>query len=848
MVMHIEDALPQVAVRELCAFAAKAGDLDLRFTPAPTAREGLAGHQLVVGRRAPGYRAELPLSGTYQNRLRVRGRADGHDPQRHCLEEIKTHKGDLALQPANHRALHWAQAKVYGWLLCQTEGLAELEVALVYLDIGSQQETRFSERCSAAALQAEFDRLCARYIGWAEAEAAHRARRDEGLRHLPFVHGQMRAGQRTLAEHSYHAARRGRCLLAQAPTGIGKTLGTLYPMLKAMPPAAAATATPAAPSAQAASPTPQVQPTSQVQPTPQAQPTLQPQPAPGLDKLYCLSAKGSGRQMAVQALAGLRQHSPALPLRVLELVARDTACVHPDRACHGESCPLAQGFYDKLPGARQAAVDQARHHAQVLDQDSVRTTALAHALCPYYLAQELVRWADVVVGDVNYQFDGSALLHALQQANGWRVGLLVDEAHNLVDRARAMYSAQLPQGDVRALCTAAPAPLRPAFKRLQRAWQAHNKALAESGGALADAQPDARPDAQAGAYSVLPALPERWFSALQELVLAIGEHLAEQQAPGRSTDAAGQRLAPDPALMAFYFDALQFSRLAETFGPHSMLDSTARTGLRGRIDSTLAIRNLVPAPFLAPRFEAAHCSVLFSATLNPPQFYSDTLGLPADTAWLDVPGPFRAEQLDVRVLAHIPLRYSARSRSLVPLADTLAAQFAQRPGNYLAFFSSFDHLAQVQATLAQRHPGLPHWVQTRKMDDTARQAFVGRFTEHSQGIGFAVLGGLFGEGIDLPGKRLIGAFIATLGLPQINPVNEQMRQRMQDAFGNGYAYTYLYPGLRKVVQAAGRVIRTPEDEGTVLLIDERFNQPEVRALLPGWWRVQRQTPAEPDPV
>jgi DNA excision repair protein ERCC-2 len=745
----------RVAVRALCEFTAKQGDLDLRFTPSPTALEGIAGHATVTARRSNGYEREVTLEGRYGS-LHVRGRADGYDPGKNRLEEIKTYRGDLDRQPDNHRHLHWAQAKVYGWLLCEARYLQTLDIALVYFDVVTQKETLLVETFSADDLQSFFEAQCKLFIAWAEQELAHRAERDQALRNLTFPYGEFRSGQRQLAEAVYKAVCTGTHLMAQAPTGIGKTLATLFPQLKAFP-------------------------------------------SQQLDKLFFLTAKTSGRQLALDALKSLS--SDSTPLRVLELIARDKACEHPDKACHGESCPLARGFYDRLAAARADAVTRT-----VLDKATLREVALAHGICPYYLSQELARWADVVVGDYNYYFDLSALLYSLTMLNQWRVGVLVDEAHNLLERGRSMYSAELDLRQIKGLRKTLPTNLKRPFERVLRGWSDLHKH-------------------QADAYRVLSDLPYKLINALQQAVSAITEYMGENPS------------GLDPALLSAYFDAMHFCRLAEEFGEHSLIDCTLVPGLdrNGTKASVLCIRNVLPAPFLAPRIRQARSCVLFSATLAPQRFYADTLGVPLNHVWIDVESPFRAEQLQVRLARNISTRYRDRYASLQPIVDLLAEQYRERPGNYLAFFSSFDYLQQVTALLSEQHPDLPYWEQTRSMQEIARVAFLERFTERSRGIGFAVLGGAFSEGIDLPGKRLIGAFVATLGLPQVNPVNEQMKARMDQLFGAGYDYTYLFPGLQKVVQAAGRVIRTTEDAGTLHLIDDRFAIPQVRRLLPAWW-------------
>ena len=285
-------------------------------------------------------------------------------------------------------------------------------------------------------------------------------------------------------------------------------------------------------------------------------------------------------------------------------------------------------------------------------------------------------------------------------------------------------------------------------------------------------------------------------------------------------------------MLRFYFDALHFQNLLETLGPQSFIDQLTPPQGTG---NALRIRNVVPAPHLQPRITACHTLTLFSATLTPPELHRDLLGLPSDTRVLDVPSPFSSMQLEVHIADHISTRYAQREASLAPMATLMARQYHELPGNYLAFFSSHDYLQRALAAFRAAHPDIPVREQSRSMDEGARADFLAGFGTETRGIAFAVLGGAFGEGIDLPGARLIGAFVATLGLPQVNEVNEKVRDCLQAQFGAGYDYAYLYPGIQKVVQAAGRVIRGVEDRGVVHLIDDRFQQHKIRQLLPAWW-------------
>jgi DNA excision repair protein ERCC-2 len=462
-----------------------------------------------------------------------------------------------------------------------------------------------------------------------------------------------------------------------------------------------------------------------------------------------------------------------------------------------------------------------------------------------------VRWADVLVGDVHHAFDANGQLWGLMQALDWKLAVLVDEAHNLVERARQMYSADLRLGAVQETLAIAPAAVRGSLGALARAMQ---DLVA----------------GQVGAYAAMDAVPDAFVQSLQAAAAALADHFQRQP------------LATGP-LLGFHFELQRFARLVDSLADHSLFDvqidacppmasaaatvaaagpddlfaataetppDVARAGSRpprhlSAADITLSVRNVVPARFLRQRFKAMHTASLFSATLGPPAYAIDLLGLPQDTGWIDVPPAFPAEHLTVRIAHGISTRFVHRTRSLQAVVDLIAAQHDGSPGNYLAFFSSFEYLEQAAGLLARRRPDIPQWGQDRRMDAGARQAFLSRFAPDGRGVGFAVLGGLFAEGVDLPGSRLIGAFVATLGLPPVSPVHEQIRARLDKLFGADNGYADLVPAMQKVVQAAGRILRTPQDRGTLWLLDDRYARAEVLRLLPAGWHPGGQEMSAP---
>ena len=688
--------------------------------------------------------------------MQLSGRADGYHPHKNRLEEIKTHRGDVSRIRPHQRALHRAQLRAYGALLCRQENRKNVELALVYYDTGRDKETVLTETATAGELWQELETLCGLYKAWAEQEEHHRELRDALLAKLRFPFPDFRPRQRQLAETVYKNSVKTGTLLLEAPTGLGKTLGTLFPALMAMP-------------------------------------------AAKQDRLYYLTCRNTARQLALDAVDKLRHAQDELqpwPLRTLELVSKDDACEHPDKACHGESCPLAKGFFDRLPDARAEAVQS----KEPLNQENLAKIAADHDICPYFLAQEMARWCDLIIGDVNRLFDQSALLHGLIRQNNWQASVLVDEAHNLVDRARGMYSVQLEQQRLLKLKKTAPKPVKAALDRTARAWQALIRDHGEQ------AQP-----------VFLATLPAQLLGALQAMVSVITDYLADNP--------------PDLALQEVMFESVAFMKLADSFGDHSLCEFQ-RSG-RGR--ASLTIQNLIPADFLIERFKAAHSVLLFSATLSPGVYYRDLLGLPEDARFTSLPSPFSAGQLKVEFTPGISTRQVHREASLQPVAELIAKQYRTRPGHYLAFFSSFKYAKEVSDALAKQAPDIPQRSQQPGMSAEQRRQFLADFRKPEGSIAFAVLGGVFSEGIDLPGDQLIGAFVATLGLPPFDAWHEILKDRLQQRFGEGYNYTYLIPGLQKVAQAAGRVIRTPDDRGVIWLIDDRFLQPGVNRLLPRWW-------------
>lgn len=758
-----------VTVRDLAAFCHRSGDIDHRFTPSPTGAEGVAGHQRVYRRRPESYRSEYPVEFRHTEgdlQLLLRGRADGYDPGRALVEEIKTCRVNTGQIPEAVTRMHLAQARIYAAIIAGQQGHDEMEVLLTWFNVDSGRETTLSQHYSREELAGFLRESLARFSAWLATLAALRERRDASLSALAFPYGEFRRGQRQIAELVYKCIDQGAQLMVEAPTGIGKTAAALYPALKAL--------------------------------------------ATGKhDRVAYVTAKTVGRRAAEDTLQRFRQ--AGLSLNALSLTAKDSICFSPGKACHGEDCPYARGYYDRLSPALDAAIRRPS-----LGRGDIEGLAREFNVCPYQLGLDLMPWVDLVIADLHYVYSLTALLGGLIQQDARRWTVLLDEAHNLPDRARGMYRAELAKADVMAARRGAPRGLVAALDKVNRA--------------LLALQREQWPEPDHDSRAELPA------DLLQALV--------------GFTAAAGERLARDPAvlhrhpgLLDLYFEVLQFQRLADNWGDDFRFEMSRGSGRQGL---RLRLKCLDPARLLRERQLPLHAVTAFSATLSPPHWMRGALGFDPEAVYHRQPSPFGKDQLEVYLAMGVDTRYNQREASMPLLAATLLAWLRREQGNCIVYFPSYRYLQDCLARMdipGAGEPGRSLWVQRPDLGEAGRQELLALLEERRDVLAFCILGGVFGEGIDLPGERLSSVVIVGVGLPRFNRDTEQLRSWFQRHYGAGFEYAYLYPGMQKVDQALGRVIRHRDDRGRALLIDSRYRERQYRELLPPWWRY-RQWPEE----
>ena len=777
-------------------FVLRRGDLAGRggFSAPGRALAGTRGHQRVQRARPEGYEAEVLIAELVAGEgfeLRISGRMDGVWVVEGCVvvEEIKTVVGK-GLAPGKGRGkrkkrggesqglfgvvaapggvgevvvpdpLHWAQAKVYAAMLARQRGLAVVGVQLSYLDLTTETVTEFRENFPAEELRGLFDVVVGEYLVWAQRQWVWWRTRDASIATLEFPHRGFRPGQRELAVAVYRTIRDGGRLFASAPTGIGKTLSVLFPAAKALGEGR-------------------------------------------VERVFYLTAKTVGRAVAEKALADLR--AVGLRLRAVTLTAREKVCVSDGRPCDVKTCPRAVGYHDRVKAALAAALE-----CEVLDREALGGIAERHQVCAFALALDASRWADVIIGDYNHVFDPSAYLREHFGGEGREFLFLIDEAHNLIDRAREMFSADLTLAEIVAVRRL----VKGALPGCGRALGALERAFARP------LLPEQTETASSGEL-VSRVAPGEWV-ALVERFLEEAERwlVLNEEAAWRE------------ALTQLYFRAHGFVRTVAGFDERFVTIFTPGTEARLRLFC------VDPSRLIAEALERGRAAVFFSATLTPLEFFRDSLGGEAGDRLVQLASPFPPENLVVRVETGIATDFKQRESTYDAVVEALGRFVGERAGNYLVYFPSYKYLAAVTERWREREPQVRLLVQTSGMGEAERAAFLAHFQADNAGtlVGCAVLGGVFGEGIDLVGERLIGVAVVGVGLPQVCLERELIREFYAARGGRGFEFAYQFPGMNRVLQAAGRVIRSETDRGAVLLIDARFAQRRYRELMPEWWR------------
>jgi DNA excision repair protein ERCC-2 len=759
-----------IAVRAMVEHVLRCGDLRFEFGASVGALEGIRAHQRIQRRRPSDYQAEVAVSLEVERpeyHLRIGGRIDGVFRRKDhvIIEEIKTTQTPLPEIEAAPNPVHWGQAQCYAYMLARQENLSDVVVQLTYVHLDSGHLLEMQRRLGFDELARFFDDLLEQYLVWVQRLSCWARERDQSLEQLAFPFDTYRAGQREMAVEVFRTIREGGHMLAQAATGIGKTMAVLYPAVKAL--------------------------------------------GQGhVPKVVFLTARTTGRLAAEAALQTLAQRG--MRLKRVTLTAKEKICFSEQKNCSPEACPFAKGYFDRLNEALNAAFEQ-----DALTREVIETIAEQYQVCPFEFSLELVNWTDCVIGDYNYAFDPTVTLRRLLGEDSGGHALLVDEAHNLVDRAREMFSAQLSKEPMLALRRDLKNDLPRIYRALGRvnAWMAAlRRRCLEADGPLIEKN---APDGLIERLRSFAGAAEKWL---------------------RMNQPASFR----EALLQFYFDVLTFMRIAEQYS-----DAYATISENHGKDVRIKLFCIDPSQPLRGCWGNCRAAVLFSATLTPADYFQSVLGCHTDARRLYLVSPFPHDHLAVFVAERISTFYRQRQDSCLSLSRTIAELVMQRRGHYLLFFPSYEYLGMVLEAFQRDFAHIPTIVQTPAMSESDREGFLAHFTEHVERtlVGFAVMGGIFGEGIDLKGERLTGAVIVGVGLPGIGPERELIRDYYDRSLGFGFEFAYQYPGINRVLQAAGRVIRSETDRGVVLLIDQRYGRRPYKALLPQWWRLRPVPPS-----
>lgn len=771
----------ELSVAELCEAAFLGGHIDSRRPPANLkVRERV--YAELYARHGATYHGEVELSNTTklgEIYFHVTGRADGIQLNNgvFTVDEIKTVK-DRRFASGIFDERHSAELCAYSYFLCRSRQLDGVVARTVYYDIENNDISSAEQYLSEEYLGQVYRELLQR-IYWRASLMRNRIRdRLPTLTAMRFPYGTLRESQEEMIRECYRDIKHGMRLFCQAPTGIGKTVSTLYPAVKCIGEGV-------------------------------------------VDKVFYLTSKASIRREAHGAL--VRMVDAGALVRSTVISSRESMCVCEaakmrggklSSSCKSEICPYAAHYYDKLEMALSEIIESGENYDMAL----IKAVAQKYKMCPYELSLDLSELCDVIICDYNYVFSPTVYLRRYFDENlgkKERYAFLIDEAHNLPDRARDMYSSRLSLSEFRAVAALIERDdaLSDGFENMYEAYSKlallcrDNLRYTDEGREIG--------------YFVSREMPQNFNEELSAFYKRCDRWLKD------NPDHQGALAVEDLSYKIF-----EYKKICDCF------DGKYLTFINKDGDEiSLLLYCLDPSGQLSVALERAVSAVMFSATLTPTEYFADILGGGKRTVTVDFKSPFPPENLCVAAVDGVSTRFEDREKSYKKVASCIAATVSAKVGNYMAFFPSYSYMEAVAKIFKAKYPKVDLILQKRNMSYADKDRFLAQFVDDGHlRIGFCVLGGSFSEGIDLPGRRLIGVVVVGVGLPGLSSENNIIRDYYEQKSGNGYDYAYTYPGMNSVLQAVGRVIRRQDDRGIAVLIDDRYAEPKYRALFPKFWQ------------
>lgn len=765
----MDENLPviRISVRNLVEFILREGDIDNRTGGGQDPENMQMGsriHRKIQRQMGSDYQAEVPLKTEIVCdgfTLKIEGRADGliHTKEQVMVDEIKgvLRELDRVQEPAG---IHLAQAKCYASMVAEQEGVDEIGVQMTYCQMETEEVKRFQYSYQSNELKVWFDEVIRQYEKWAKFQIEWRKARNASIKGIEFPFP-YRKGQRELAVSVYRTILRKKKLFIQAPTGVGKTISTVFPAVKAVGEELG-------------------------------------------EKIFYLTAKTITRTVAEQAFETLREQN--LKFKVITLTAKEKICFCEDTSCNPDDCPYAKGHFDRV----NDAVYELLMQEDVMSREVLEAQARKHKVCPFEMALDVSTWVDGVICDYNYVFDPDARLRRFFAEGGAGGYLfLIDEAHNLVERGRQMYSAELCKEDFLSVKKLVKGEAPRFAKRLE----ACNKIL------LAMKK-------ECENYKVLDNISHFGIQLMN--VLSETDRYLEECVDKEVRE----------TVLDFYFQVRSFLNIYDGLDENYVIYTEYQEN--GRFVLKLFCVN--PAANLQKCLDKGNSAVFFSATLLPIQYYKRLLSTEKDNYAVYIDSSFDTKKRLLMNGVDVSTRYTMRSREMYQRYATYIFRVVKaKMGNYLIFFPSYRFMEDVYQEftqlLASDEEEMELVIQQKHMDEEERENFLRAFEmgREKSLIGFGVLGGIFSEGIDLTNEKLIGTLIIGTGLPQVCNEREILKNYFDQKGLYGFDYAYRYPGMNKVLQAAGRVIRTEDDRGVILLLDERFQREKGKEIFPKEW-------------